>query len=607
MSETGHAQSDAVPGQSTTTNRSGAANKSDGLTANGGTSAGQAGSPPLDYRWLLGFVRPHRARLLVVLLLSLIRTGLGLAQPYLSKFLIDDGLLGQRFDLVLWFCGLMVGAGLFASLLGGLNRWQYVDVSARILHALRESVFAHLLRLPPTYFSRTQGGDILARLDGDIAEVQRFAVDTLLAFVNGVLALIGALLLMLSLSLPLSLLALLLLPANALFLRFMRPRVEQQTRTVRERASAVTTFFFERLGAVKFIQSVAAEPREAGRLHELNNAFRTDTLRLQMVNYTTSAVPALFISINTALVFIIGGWYTIQGTLTVGTLIAFSAYMARATGPVQTLLGLYIAWQRAQVSLQRVQEITRLQPAVRLPDKARSLPPTACGQLHFEHVAFRYEADPKPVLKDITIALPAGKKIALAGVSGVGKSTLIDLLQRHYDPSGGRILLDGVNLRQLDLAELRRRIVVVGQDTTLFAGSLLDNLRYAAPAASDEQIRQVARRAQVDEFARQLPQGYASDIGPRGSALSGGQRQRIAIARALLLDPLVLILDEATSAVDTQTEAEIIKAIDQLFADRTRLLISHRSETLQGADVVLELIGGYLIPQDRSAQRGLMH
>ena len=161
--------------------------------------------------------------------------------------------------------------------------------------------------------------------------------------------------------------------------------------------------------------------------------------------------------------------------------------------------------------------------------------------------------------------------------------------------------------RQLDLAELRRRIVVVGQDTTLFAGSLLDNLRYAAPAASDEQIRQVARRAQVDEFARQLPQGYASDIGPRGSALSGGQRQRIAIARALLLDPLVLILDEATSAVDTQTEAEIIKAIDQLFADRTRLLISHRSETLQGADVVLELIGGYLIPQDRSAQRGLMH
>ncbi|MEZ5593827.1 MAG: ATP-binding cassette domain-containing protein [Gammaproteobacteria bacterium] len=235
-----------------------------------------------------------------------------------------------------------------------------------------------------------------------------------------------------------------------------------------------------------------------------------------------------------------------------------------------------------------------MQPAVRLPDKARSLPPTACGQLHFEHVAFRYEADPKPVLKDITIALPAGKKIALAGVSGVGKSTLIDLLQRHYDPSGGRILLDGVNLRQLDLAELRRRIVVVGQDTTLFAGSLLDNLRYAAPAASDEQIRQVARRAQVDEFARQLPQGYAAI-----SALAAAPVNWAAAAhcyrRALLLDPLVLILDEATSAVDTQTEAEIIKAVDQLFADRTRLLISHRSETLQGADVVLELIGGYLI------------
>ena len=579
-----------------------------GTPATGFESVAKSSTQPLlDYQWLLGFVKPHQGRLVAVLILSLFSTGLGLAQPYLSKFLIDEGLLAKQFSQVLTFCGLMVLTGLIASLLGALNRWHYVDVSAHILHALRESVFSHLLRLPPTYFNRTQGGDILARLDGDISEVQRFAVDTLLAFVNGVLALLGALILMLTLSVPLSLLALILLPANALFLRTMRPRVERQTRTVRERASALTAFFFERLGAVKFIQSVGAEPRETRQLRQLNDAFRQDTLRLQMVNYATSAVPGFFTSINTALVFIIGGWYAIQGALSIGALIAFSAYMVRATGPIQTLLGLYVAWQRAQVSLRRVQEITRIQPTVRVPDKPRPLPPQASGRLHFEHVAFRYGPDSKAVLKDITIAMPAGKKIALAGVSGVGKTTLIDLLQRHYDPSGGRILLDGINLRQLDLNELRRRIVVVSQDTTLFAASVLDNIRYAAPGASHEQVIEAARLAKVDEFAQQLPQGYRSNIGPRGNTLSGGQRQRIAIARALLQNPLVLVLDEATSAVDAGTEAEIIQAIDRLFGHRTRLLISHRAETLQGADVVLQLIEGYLIPQSHNENRSTLH
>ncbi|MGI9304069.1 MAG: ABC transporter ATP-binding protein [Gammaproteobacteria bacterium] len=538
-------------------------------------------------RWLLGFVRPHRSRLIAILILSLVSTGLGLAQPYITKFLIDDGLIAKQFNVIVWLCVLLVTAGLLAAGLGALNRWYYVDMSSRILLALRENVFGHLQQLSPAFHTQARGGDLLARLDGDIAEIQRFAVDSMLAFVNGFIALAGALVLMLSLSWQLSLLAFVLLPAVFVFLRRMRPHVEGLTRAVRERASDITSFFFDRLAAIKFIQSVAAEDRETRRLSGLHHTFRSDLLRLQMTSYATNTVPGVLISISTAIVFVVGGYLTIQGQLTLGTLIAFSAYLARATGPVQTLLGLYLAFQRARVSLRRVMEVTHVEPAVTQADTPLPIPSTAAGELRFECVSFRYAADDPEVLSGIDISIPAGKKVGLSGISGVGKTTLIDLLQRHYDPTNGRIQLDGIDLRRLDLHELRRRVAVVAQDTVLFSGSIIDNVRYAAPDASDDDVRKAAELSQVDAFVSELPQGYETEIGARGTRLSGGQRQRLAIARALLQDPLVLVLDEATSEVDEDTEVRVSTAIDELFAGRTRIVISHRPSTLTNADLVL--------------------
>ena len=488
----------------------------------------------------------------------------------------------------------MFAAAVVASLLGALNRWHYVDVSARILFALRAAVYAHLQRLSPIFYARRPGGDIMARLDGDVAEIQRFAVDSLLALVNGGIALLGALALMVSLSWQLSLVALVLLPAEFLFLRVMRRRVERRTRTVRERASDLTSFFFDTLPAMKFIQSVGAEGRMGGRLSDLQDLFRLDMLRLQMTNYVTGAVPGLMTSFSTALVFIAGGYMMIEGRLTLGTLIAFSAYLGRATGPLQTLLGLYVASRRARVSLDRVMEMRRERPAVESPATPWSLPPAAAGALHLEGVTFRYDGDSPPVLRGGAVAIPAGAKVGLAGESGVGKTTLIDLLQRHFDPDEGRILLDGVDLRALDLGELRRRVAVVAQDTVLFSGSVLDNIRFAAPDASEADVRRAAALARVDEFVEALSQGYETDIGQRGTALSGGQRQRLAIARALLQDPLVLVLDEATSAVDRETEIEITEAIDRLFPSVTRIIISHRPGALEGVDMVVELEDGRL-------------
>jgi ATP-binding cassette, subfamily B, bacterial len=549
-------------------------------------------------RWLFGFVRPHGRRLALVVSVALISTALMLFQPLLTKFLIDDGILAGDFRSVVLVCLGMLAVALLGALLGGLNRYQHVTVSADILFALRLALFRHMQRLPPTFYARWRSGDLLARLDGDVAEIQRFAVDALLAAISATVGLIGALALMLALSWQLALIAFVLLPLEFLFLRRMRPLVEATTRALRERGSDLAAFLVERVTAMKFTQSVAAEAREAGSLDDLQGHFRRDLVRQQMSGYLAGAVPGFLTTASNALVFVIGGWLVIRGALTLGTLIAFTAYLGRATGPVQSLLGLYVAAQRALVSLRRVAELHRARPAVTSPAQPKALAARG-GAIRFEQVRFGYGAG--EILKGADLAIAPGEKVGLMGLSGAGKTTLIDLLQRHYDPDGGRILLDGVDLCELDLPEVRRRVAVVAQDTVLLKGSLLDNLRYAAPDASETEIRAAARRAEVDAFASALPQGYASDVGTAGSALSGGQRQRIAIARALLQDPLVLVLDEATSAVDQATEARIIDAVDQLFGDRTRLVISHRPATLRGVDRLIELADGHLIERPRAA------
>ncbi|HSA79612.1 MAG TPA: ABC transporter ATP-binding protein [Geminicoccaceae bacterium] len=542
--------------------------------------------------WLFSFVRPHGRRLALVVLVALVSTALVLLQPLLIKLLIDDGILAGDFFTVVQICLAMLAVALVGALLGGLNRYQHVAVSADILFALRHELFRHLQRLPPTFYARWRSGDLLARLDGDVAEVQRFAVDALLAAISATLGLLGAFALMLALSWQLSLIAFVLLPLELLFLRRLRPRVEATARALRERGSDLAAFLVERLGTMKFTQSVAAEAREAGVLDALQGRFRADLLRQQMTGYLAGAVPGLLTTASTALVFVIGGWLVIQGSLTLGTLVAFAAYLGRATGPVQSLLGLYVAAQRALVSLRRVAELQREQPAVTSPAQPKAATARG-GAVRFERVRFGYGGD--EILQGVDLAIVPGEKVGLIGLSGAGKTTLIDLLQRHYDPAGGRILLDGVDLRELDLGELRRRITVVAQDTVLLKGSLLDNLRYATPGASAAEVRAAARRAEIDAFASALPDGYASDVGTAGSALSGGQRQRIAIARALLQDPLVLVLDEATSAVDEATEAAIIRAVDELFRDRTRIVISHRAATLAGVDRLIALERGRLV------------
>lgn len=543
-------------------------------------------------RWLYGFVRPQRLAIAGLLGLSVCASLLVLVQPWLVKLLIDDGLLARNFPMLVLIAVLMIIAGLLGTALSGINRYLHTRLSGRILFALRDDLYRHLQKLSPSFYGQRRIGDLMSRLDGDVAEIQRFAVDSLFSAVSSVIGLVVAIAMLFTLSWKLSLLALVLIPLDVLWLRWMRRKVERDVRQLRERSADMSSFMVETLPVMKFIQSAGQQQREARRLENLGQGYMNQLLRLQVTEFFTQAVPGTLTSLSRACAFLIGGYWVVQGTWQLGALIAFSTYLGMAVGPVQSLLGLYVAIQRMTVSLGRVMELRGEEPTVFSPVTPKLFPTS--GELRFDAVHFSHPGRAS-TLSGIEATIPYGLKVALSGGSGVGKSTLIDLLQRHHDPQAGRVLLGEVDLRELELFELRRRIAVVSQDIVLFRGSLADNLAYAVPDASREAIAEVARLAQLDSLIASLPEGLDSPLGERGQQLSGGQKQRIAIARALLQDPLILVLDEATSAVDETTEREVIEAIDRLFAGRTRILISHRPSTLADADLRFELLDGVLI------------
>ncbi len=542
-------------------------------------------------RWLYSFVRPHRLAIAGLLGLSVCASSLVLVQPWLTKLLIDDGLLARNFPMLVLIAGLMIIAGLLGTALSGINRYLHTRLSGRILFSLRDDLYRHLQTLSPSFYGQRRIGDLMSRLDGDVAEIQRFAVDSLFSAVSSVIGLVVAVAMLLTLSWQLSLLALVLIPLDVLWLRWMRRKVERDVRQLRERSADMSSFMVETLPVMKFIQSAGQQQRESRRLEALGQGYMSQLLRLQVTEFFTQAVPGTLTSLSRACAFLIGGYWVVQGTWQLGALIAFSTYLGMAVGPVQSLLGLYVAIQRMTVSLGRVMELRGEEPTVLTPVEPTPMPTS--GELRFDDVHFSHPGRPS-TLRGIDARIPYGLKVALSGGSGVGKSTLIDLLQRHHDPQSGRVLLGEVDLRELDLFQLRRRIAVVSQDIVLFRGSLADNLAYAVPDASREAIAEVACLAQLDSLIASLPEGLDSPLGERGQQLSGGQKQRIAIARALLQDPLILVLDEATSAVDEATEREVIEAIDRLFAGRTRILISHRPSTLADADLRFELLDGVL-------------
>jgi ATP-binding cassette, subfamily B, bacterial len=542
---------------------------------------------------VLAVVRPYRGQLACVFALTLLSTVLGLAYPLLTKFLVDDVLLGRHSRLLLPAAGVLGGIVVLSFGMGALTRYMYSRVSARVLMNLRLQLFGHLQTLSPRFYARTKLGEIIARLSSDVAEIQSVAMDALFNLALSVLTLIGTVAALLYLNWKLTILCGIFVPFSGLALLRFRGRIAGQARTVRERNADLGSVLLESLHGMKWVQTVGAEEIESGKLREKNEQYIRSLLRYQVVSAAAHGVPTAFLSLSTLALLVFGGHAVIAKQMTLGALVAFAAYQTRVLGPLQNMVGLYLSLQRARVSLDRVFELLAVAPEIQ--ELQGACPPARVhGEVEFRNVTFAYEPG-TPVLQAVSLRIPAGTRVAIVGPSGAGKSTLLDLLLRFYDPQQGAILLDGHDLRQLPVKSLRSYFGVITCEPFLFHASIRENIAYASPGASEEDVRNAARLADLEAFTDGLPDGLNTIIGERGLRLSAGQRQRIAIARAVLRGARIFVFDEATAALDVLTESRIWDALSRSLAGLTTIIVTHRLSSARGADQIVVLEQGAIV------------
>ena len=548
----------------------------------------------------LVYIVPYWRRLVLVLALSLASTALALTLPYLSKTLVDSALIGRDLGALRVIVGAFVGITILSFGFNVLSGLRYTRVSAEILFDMRLALYRHLQRLSPAFYARTRLGDIVSRINTDIGEIQRVAAEAVLATLGNVLFLTGSLGMLVWLDARLFLLSVCFLPPSLWALVRYRRRLEGRVRTLRERSADLGSFLIETIQGMKLVVTSNAQAREATRFRARNDAFIGALMSMQWVTYLSGGLPGLLLSGGTAIVFLYGGSRVIDGTITMGTLVAFMAYQMRVLPPLQALMGLYTNLATARVSLGRVHELLDARVDVVEPAAPPALPAVR-GQVTFEHVTVTFDRG-EPVLDDVSLSVEPGEVLAIVGPSGSGKSTLADLMLRLIDPDAGRVLLDGRDLRHLSLEDVRRHVALVDQDPFVFHATLAENLRYARPEATDDELATAVRAAGLTAFLDRLPAGYDTPVGERGTMLSAGERQRVAIARAFLARPAVLVLDEPTAALDPPTARQVLEGYAAIMRGRTTIVVSHRLELARQADRVVVLDGAKIIEQGRPSE-----
>jgi ATP-binding cassette subfamily B protein/subfamily B ATP-binding cassette protein MsbA len=558
------------------------------------------------YRRVLAYYRPFSAQTALGLILSLAAIGLSLLRPWPFKIIVDDILrpnskmsMDDSVHLIPLLCLALVVIQLFWGLLNLASNYLFVKVGLQALLKLRTDLYAYLQSLSLKYHDARRSSDSSFRVAYDSQSIQTIYNKGFTNIFGSIITLIGTFVIMLRMDWQLALLSLAIVPLLFASIYFFARRIRTQSTSIQEQDSAMLAQAQEGLGAIRMVHAFGREDFEVSQFHHRAQESLQANLRLTLTNVNSALVIGTLIAVGTAAMYYIGSLHVIRGALTLGSLLVFSAYLLMLYQPLESLT--YTAWamEGATAGARRCFEVLdRADDVVDAPD-AREITETA-GALGFENVSFGYGS--QPVLHDIDLSIAPNQIVAVVGGTGAGKSTLLSLVPRFYDPNSGTVTLDGHDLRTITKKSLRAQIAIVLQDTLLFSTTIRENIAYGRPDATDDEIREAARRAQADEFITRLPAGYDSPVGERGGHLSVGQRQRLGIARAFLKDAPILLLDEPTSALDPTTEAAIMETIKDLMSGRTTLIVTHRLATIHGVDRIVVLKDGRMVEEGTGAE-----
>jgi ATP-binding cassette subfamily B protein len=561
---------------------------------------GQAPTSKWTLLKLWRFAKPYQWQLLMGFLLTLASTAATLVPPYLTMPLMDDVLIpyqnGKDIDTVLvsWYLLGLLASAIVAWSLGWVKTYILALVSERIGADLRTTTYQHLLKLSLEYFGGRRTGDLIARIGSETDRINVFLSLHLLDFATDVLMILMTAVILFSINPTLALVTLLPLPFIGWLIHVVRERLRTGFEKIDRVWSEVTNVLTDTIPGIRVVKAFAQEDREAERFIDANKHNLTVNDRLNRVWSVFSPTVTLMTEIGLLIVWGFGIWLVSKDQITVGVLTAFLAYIGRFYTRLDSMSRIVSSTQKAASGAKRIFEILDHVSSVPEPQNPVAMSKVE-GRITLTDASFRYGN--RAVIKHLNLDIKPGEMIGLVGHSGSGKSTLVNLMCRFYDLSEGSIALDGVDIKQLKVADYRRQIGLVLQEPFLFFGTIADNIAYGMPEATRDQIVAAARAAHAHEFILRMPQGYDSLVGERGQGLSGGERQRISIARALLIDPRILILDEATSAVDTETEKEIQNALDNLVRGRTTIAIAHRLSTLRKADRLVVMDKGLIVEE----------